>query len=175
MDFIVGLPRTSAGYDSIWMIVDRLTKVAHFIPVRTNYMGAKLAELYMARIVCLHGVPKKTVSGRGFQFTSQFWQKLHECLDTKLNCSWTYHPQTDGQTERTNQVLEDMLRACALKHGGSWDNSLPYAEFSYNNCYQANLKMSPFEALYGRKCRTPLYWDQTGERQFFGLEIIQEA
>jgi hypothetical protein len=175
MDFIVGLPRTSAGYDSIWMIVDRLTKVAHFIPVRTNYMGAKLAELYMARIVCLHGVPKKTVSGRGFQFTSQFWQKLHECLDTKLNCSSTYHPQTDGQTERTNQVLEDMLRACALKHGGSWDKSLPYAEFSYNNCYQANLKMSPFEALYGRKCRTPLYWDQTGERQFFGLEIIQEA
>jgi hypothetical protein len=72
-------------------------------------------------------------------------------------------------------VLEDMLRACALKHGGSWDKSLPYAEFSYNNSYQASLKMSPFEALYGRKCRTPLYWDQTGERQFFRPEIIQEV
>jgi hypothetical protein len=91
---------------------------------------------------------------------------LHESLDTKLNFSSAYHPQTDGQTERTNQVLEDMLRACALKHGGSWDKSLPYAEFSYNNSYQDSLKMSPFEALYGRKCRTPLYWDQTGERQF---------
>jgi hypothetical protein len=155
--------------------VDRLTKVAHFIPVRTNYTGAKIAELYMTRIVCLHGVPKKIVSDRGSQFTSQFWKKLHESLDTKLNFSSAYHPQTDGQTERTNQVLEDMLRACALKHGGSWEKSLPYAEFSYNNSYQASLKMSPFEALYGRKCRTPLYWDQTGERQFFGPELIQEA
>jgi hypothetical protein len=175
MDFIVGLPRTPAGYDSIWVIVDRLTKVAHFIPVRTNYTGAKLAELYMTRIVCLHGVPKKIMSDRGSQFTSRFWKKLHESLDTKLNFSSAYHPQTDGQTERTNQVLEDMLRACALKHGGSWEKSLPYAEFSYNNSYQASLKMSPFEALYGRKCRTPLYWDQTGERQFFGPELIQEA
>jgi hypothetical protein len=162
MDFIVGLPRTPAGYDSFWVIVDRLTKVAHFIPVRTNYTRAKIAELYMARIVCLHGMPKKIVSDRGSQFTSRFWQKLHECL-------------TDGQTERTNQVMEDMLRSYALKHGGSWDKSLPYAEFSYNNSYQASLKMSPFEALYGRKCRTPLYWDQTGERQFFGPEIVQEA
>jgi hypothetical protein len=84
--------------------------------------------------------------------------------DTRLNFSSAYHRQTDGQTERTNQVLEDMLRTCALKHGGSWDKSLPYAEFSYNNSYQVSLKMSPFEALYGRKCRTPLYWDQTGER-----------
>jgi hypothetical protein len=90
-------------------------------------------------------------------------------MDVKLNFSLTYHPQT----ERTNQVLEDMLRACALQHGSSWDKSLPYAEFSYNNSYQASLKMLPFEALYGRKCRIPLYWDQTGERQFFGPELIQ--
>jgi hypothetical protein len=96
-------------------------------------------------------------------------------MNTKLNFSTAYHPQTDGQTERTIQVLEDMLRACALQHGESWDKSLPYAEFSYDNSYQASLKMSPFEALYGRKCRTPLYWDQTGERQFFGPELIQEA
>jgi hypothetical protein len=155
--------------------VDRLTKVAHFIPLNTMYSRAKLAELYMARIVYLHGVPKKIVSDRGSQFTSRYWKKLHECLGTRLNFSLAYHPQTDGQTERTNQVLEDMLRAYALTHGGSWDKSLPYAEFSYNNSYQASLKMSPFEALYGRKCRTPLYWDQTGERQFFGPKIIQEA
>jgi hypothetical protein len=163
MDFIVGLPRTRDGYDSIWVIVDRLTKVAHFIPVKTTYSGAQLAELYMSRIVCLHGVSKKIVSDRGTQFTSRFWKRLHESMDTKLNFSSAYHPQTDGQTERTNQVLEDMLRACALKYGKSWDKSLPYAEFLYNNSYQASLKMAPFEALYGRKCRTPLYWNQTGE------------
>ena len=135
MDFIVGLPRTSKGYDFIWAIVDRLTKVAHFIPVKTTYKGSQLAELYMARIVCLHSVPKKIVSDRGSQFTSRFWKSLHESMDTKLNFSSAYHPQTDDQTERTNQVLEDMLRACALKHGGSWDKSLPYAEFFYNNSY----------------------------------------
>jgi hypothetical protein len=96
-------------------------------------------------------------------------------MDTKLNFNYTYHPQTDGQTERTNQVLEDMLRACALKYGGSWDKSLPFAEFSYNNNYQASLKMTLFEALYGRKCRTPFYWSKTGECQLFGPEIIREA
>jgi transposase InsO family protein len=99
MDFIVGLSRTHDGYDSI---VDRLTKVAHFIPVKTTYTGVKLAELYNSRIVCLHGVLKKIVSDRGTQFTSRFWQKLHESMDTKLNFSSAYHPQTDGQIERTN-------------------------------------------------------------------------
>jgi transposase InsO family protein len=130
--------------------VDRLTKVAHFIPVRTTYSGAKLVELYMSRIVCLHGVPKKIVSDKGSQFTSKFWEKLHESMDTKLKFSSAYHPQTDGQTERTNQILKDMLRVCGLKYGRSWDKSLAYAEFSYNNSYQASIKMAPYEALYGR-------------------------
>jgi transposase InsO family protein len=94
----------------------------------------------MARIVSLHGVPKKIILDRGSQFTSKFWKKIHENMDMKLNFSTVYHPQTDGQTERTNQVLEDTLRACALQHGSSWDKSLPYAEFSYNNSYQASLK-----------------------------------
>jgi transposase InsO family protein len=158
MDFIVRLPRTQARYDSIWVIVDRLTKVAHFIPVKTTYSCAKLVELYMSRIVCLHGVPKRTVLDIGSQFTSKFWEKLHKYMDTKLNFSSAYHPQTDGQTERTNQILEDMLRACALKYGKSWDKSLPYAEFSYSNSYQASIEMAPFETLYGRQCRTPLFW-----------------
>ena len=152
-----------------------MTKVAHFIPVKTTYTGAKLAELYMQRIVCLHGVPKKIVSDRGTQFTSHFWKKLHESMDTKLNFSLAYHPQTNGQTERTNQILEDMLRACALQYGTSWDKSLCYAEFSYNNSYQKSLKMAPFEALYGRKCRTSLFWNQTGESQVFGPEILKDA
>jgi transposase InsO family protein len=136
MGFIVGLPRTHARYDSIWVIVDRLTKVAHFIPIKMTYFEAKLAELYMSRIVCLHGVRKKIMSDRGSQFTSKFWENLQESMDTKLNFSSTYHLQTDDQMERTNQILEDMLRAYDLKYGKSWDKSVPYTEFSYNNSYQ---------------------------------------
>ena len=102
------------------MIVDRLTKVAHFIPVRTTYGGDRLAKLYIERIVKLHGVPKRIVSDRGTQFTSRFWSRLHEALGTKLDFSSAYHPQTDGQTERVNQILEDMLRACVLTYGKNW-------------------------------------------------------
>jgi transposase InsO family protein len=152
-----------------------LTKAAHFIPVKTTYNSVVLAELYMSQIVCLHGVPKKIVSDRGTHFTSHFWQQLHEALGTHLKFSSAYHPQTDGQTERTNQILEDMLRACALQDKIGWDKRLPYVEFSYNNSYQASLKMSPFEALYGRNCRTPLHWDQPSERQVFGPDILLEA
>jgi transposase InsO family protein len=117
----------------------------------------------MSRIVCLHGVLKKIVSDRGTQLTSKFWERLHETLDTQFCLSFAYHPQTDGQTERVNQILEDMLRACASQYGRCWDKSLPYAEFSYNNSYQESLKMSPFEILYGRRCRTPLFWSETRE------------
>jgi hypothetical protein len=175
MDFIVGLPRTQSGYDSIWVIVDRLTKVAHFIPVKTNYSGPQLAELYMSRIVCLYGVPKKIVFDRGIQFISKFLERLHETLDTQLRLSSTYHPQTDGQTERFNQILEDMLRACVLQYGRSWDKSLLYVEFSYNNSYQESLKMISFEMLYGRRCRTTLFWSEVVEHKVFGPDILQEG
>jgi hypothetical protein len=171
----VGLPGTQSGYDSIWVTMDQLTKVAHFIPVKTTYSGLQLAELYMSRIVCLHGVPKKIVSDRGTQFTLMFWERLYETLDTQLRFSSAYHPQTDGQTERVNQILEDMLRACALQYGRSWDNSLLYDEFSYNNNYEESLKMALFEMLYGRRCRTPLFWSEAGERRVFGLDIWQEV
>ena len=109
------------------------------------------------------------------QFTSKFWNQLHETLGTRLEFSTSFHPQTDGQTERVNQILEDMLRACALDYGSSWDDNLPYAEFSYNNSYQTSLKMAPFEALYGRRCRTPLLWDEVGDRQLFGPDLIKES
>jgi hypothetical protein len=115
------------------------------------------------------------MSDRGSHFTSQFWEKIHELMDTKLNFTSAYHPQTDGQIERTNQIMEDMLRACALKYGKSWDKSLPYAEFSYNNCYQVSIKMAPFDALYGWQCRTPLFWSQTGESQVFGPKVLKDA
>jgi transposase InsO family protein len=106
----------------------------------------------MSRIVCLHRVSKKIVSDRGTQFTLKFWERLHETLDTQLRFSFAYHPQTDGQTERVNQILEDMLRACALQYGRNWDKGLLYADFSYNNSYQESLKMTSFEMLYGRRC-----------------------
>ena len=155
MDFIVGLPKSARGHDAIWVIVDILTKVAHFIPVRTTYRADQLAQLYMSRIVSLHGVPRSITPDRGSLFTSAFWLRLHQALGTVLKHSMAYHPQTDRQTKRVNQILEDMLRSCALTYGSKWEDSLPYAEFSYNNSYQTSLKMSPFEALYGRKCCTP--------------------
>jgi hypothetical protein len=149
MDFIVGLPKTAKGYDSIWVIVDRLTKIAHFLPVKVKYPVIAYAELYIARILSLHGVPKTIVSDRGPQFVSKFWEELHKSLGTKLLHSSSYHPQTSGQTERVNQILEDMLRACVLEFSQKWDDCLPLAEFSYNNSYQESNKMAPLEALYG--------------------------
>ncbi|WVZ83199.1 hypothetical protein U9M48_030369 [Paspalum notatum var. saurae] len=175
MDFIVGLPRTPKGNDSIWVIVDRLTKSAHFIPVNTRFDTAKLAEIYVQNILRLHRAPLSIVSDRGPQFTTKFWKSLHKAMDTKLDYSTAYHPQTDGQTERVNQLLEDLLRACVLTYGPNWEASLPFAEFSYNNSYQASLGMSPFQALYGRQCRTPLMWEEAGERQFFGPAMFVEA
>ena len=116
MDFIVGLPKTSKGYDSIWVIVDRLTKSAHFLPVKTIYRAQHYAELYISRILSLHGVPRTIISDRGAQFVARFWEQLHSALGTQLIRSSAYHPQTDGQTERINQILEDMLRACVLSY-----------------------------------------------------------
>jgi hypothetical protein len=175
IDFITRLPKTKSGYDSIWVVVDPLTKVAHFIPIKTTYTSAKLVDIYMKRIVCIHGVPKSIVSDRGTQFTSHFWKQLHESLATRLEFSTAFHSQTGGQTERVNQILEDRLRACALDYGSSWDDNLPYAEFSYNNSYQASIEMAPFEALYGKKCTTPLLWSGVGECSFFEPDIIEEA
>jgi hypothetical protein len=148
IDFIVGLPRTSRGYNSIWVIVDRLTKSAHFILVATTYRVRQYAELYISHIVHYLGILKTIISDRRSIFVAQFWEQLHECLGTHLIRSSAYHPQTDGQTERVNQIIEDMLRACVLMDGPKWDKHLPLAEFLYNNSYQESIKMSPFEALY---------------------------
>jgi hypothetical protein len=148
MDFIVGLSLTARKNDSIWVIVDRLTKTAHFIAMHTTYSVQQYAELYMDQIVRLHGIPKTIISKRGTQFVARFWEQLHECLGTKLIRSSNYHSQTDGQTERINQILDDMLRASILHFDKSWDKCLSLAEFSYNNSYQASLKMASFDALY---------------------------
>jgi hypothetical protein len=175
IDSIVGLPNTFQKYDSIWVIVDRLTKMAHFIPVHTTFTAKKYAEIYLDRIVFFHGVPKMIISDRGARFLAHFWEHLQASLGTKLIQSSAYHPQTDGQTERVNQILEDMIRACVIHYDKSWDKCLPLAEFSYNNSYQASLKMALFEALYGRRCQTPLSWSQTRERKIFGPDLVIEA
>ena len=121
MDFVVGFPKTMGKYDSIWVIVDRLTKSAHFILIKVTYNAEKLAKLYISEIVRLNGVPLSIISDRGTQFTSMFWKILHAELGTRLDLSTALHPQTDGQSERTIQVLEDMLRACVIEFGGHWD------------------------------------------------------
>jgi hypothetical protein len=167
MDFIVGLPKTVKGFDFVWVTIDRLTKIAHFLLVKVKYTVATYVELYIARILSLHGVPKTIVSDRRPQCVSKFWEELHKSLGTKLLHSSAYHPQTSEQTERVNQILEDMLRACVLEFSQKWDECLPLAEFSYNNSYQESIKMAPFEALYGQRCRTPLNWSEPRERWYF--------
>jgi transposase InsO family protein len=124
MDFIMGLPMTARKFDSIWVIVDRPTKSAHFIPVHAKYQVEKYAKIYIARVLCLHGVPKTIVSDRGSQFVALFWEQLHASLGSHLIHSSAYHPQTDSQTEQLNQILEDMLRACMMEYPGSWDKNL---------------------------------------------------
>ncbi|TYK27130.1 pol protein [Cucumis melo var. makuwa] len=175
MDFITGLPRTLRGFTVIWVVVDRLTKSAHFVPGKSAYTASKWAQLYMSEIVRLHGVPVSIVSDRDARFTSKFWKGLQTAMGTRLDFSTAFHPQTDGQTERLNQVLEDMLRACALEFPGSWDSHLHLMEFAYNNSYQATIGMAPFEALYRKCCRSPVCWGEVGEQRLMGPELIQST
>jgi len=175
MDFVVGLPRTIKKFDSIWIIVDRLTKSAHFLPINIRYSLEKLAELYIREIVRLHGILSIIVSDRDPRFTSKFWGSLHKALGTKIHLSSAYHPQKDGQSERTIQSFEDLLRACVLENSESWDKYLPLIEFTYNNSFHSSIGMARYEALYGRKCRTPLCWFEYGENLLLGPELIQQT
>ncbi|GJW22543.1 putative reverse transcriptase domain-containing protein [Tanacetum coccineum] len=175
MDFVTKLPKMSTGQDTIWVIVDRLTKSAHFLPMKENNSMNKLTRQYLKEVVTRHGVPVLIISDRDGRFTSQIWQSLQKALGTQLDMSTTYHPQTDGQSERTIQTLEDMLRACVIDFGKSWDRHLPLVEFSYNNSYHTSIKAAPFEALYGRKFRSPICWAEVGDAQLVGLEIVHET
>ncbi|GKA08372.1 putative reverse transcriptase domain-containing protein [Tanacetum coccineum] len=175
MDFVTKLPKTSSGHDTIWVIVDRLTKSAHFIPTRATNSMETLTRLYIKEIVSRHGVPISIISDHDSHFTSRFWQSLQNALGTQLDMSTAYHPKTDGQSERTIQTLEDMLRACVIDFGKGWERHLPLVEFSYNNSYHASIKATPFEALYGRKCRSPVCWAEVGDVQLTGPEIIHET
>ncbi|GKC89745.1 reverse transcriptase domain-containing protein [Tanacetum coccineum] len=157
IDFITKLPRTSSGYDTIWVIVDSVTKSAHFLPMRENDPMDKLARMYMKEVVTRHGILVLIIYDRDGRFTSNFSRAFKKDLGTRLDMSTAYHSQTDGQSERTIQTLEDMLRACVIDFGNSWDRHLPLIEFSYNNSYHTSIKAATFEALYGQKCRSPVW------------------
>ncbi|GKA29956.1 putative reverse transcriptase domain-containing protein [Tanacetum coccineum] len=175
MDLVTRLPKSNSGYDAIWVIMDRLTKSAHFLPIRKDFKMERIARIYINEIVVKHGVPMLIISNRDGRFTSHFWQALQKALGTRLDMSMAYHPQTDGQSERTIQTLKDMLRACVMDFGSSWDAHLPLVEFSYNNSHHKSVKCAPFKALYGQKCRSPVIWAGVGESQLIGPEIIQET
>ncbi|GJZ99493.1 putative reverse transcriptase domain-containing protein [Tanacetum coccineum] len=162
MDFIIKLPKSSQGFDTIWVIVDRLTKFAHFLPIRENDPLEKLARLYLNRIVARHEIPVSIICDRGGRFTSNFWRSFQKALGTDLSMSIAYHPETDGQSERTIQTLKDMLRACVIDFGKGWVKHFPLAEFLYNNSYHASIKAAPYEVL--AKVRKVAYM----------LELLQE-
>ena len=174
MDFLMGLLRTPTGKDAIWVIVDQLTRFAHFLAIRVDFSLERLARLYINEIVKLHCTLVSIVFDRDRRFVSRFWESVHKAMGTNLKFSTAFHPQTDGLSEITIQTLEDMLRAYVIDLKGSWDEHLPLVEFAYNNSYQASIKAAPYEALYGRKCMSPICWDDVGERRLLGLEIVQQ-
>lgn len=154
MDFIIGLPRTKKNNDFIMVVVDKLSKLAHFIPMQSTYRVGQIAHIFMQSVFKLHGLPKTIISNRDVKFTLAFWRIFVE-LGTQLNFSTTYYPQTNGQTERVNQAVEYMLRAYAMQQLTQWEEYFHLVEFAYNKGYHTSLQMSPFEVLYRRKCRTP--------------------
>jgi hypothetical protein len=174
MDFIVGLPLTKRRHDSIFIVVDTLTKSSHFILVGTTYQAPDIARAFISEIVRLHGVLRRIISDRESVFTGRLWMSFQEALGTQLNFSTAYHPETDGQTKRMNQTLEDMLRMYVMDQQKRWEEFLPLVEFAYNNSYQSTIDMVPFEFLYGRPCRTPLSWVRLEDRVLVRPEAIQE-
>ncbi|GKA20583.1 putative reverse transcriptase domain-containing protein [Tanacetum coccineum] len=163
MDFVMKLPKSSQGYDTIWVIVDRLTKAAIFMPMRETDPMDKLVIMYLKEVVMKHGIPVSIICDRDPRFASNFWKSLQKALGTSLDMSIAYHPQTNGQSERTIQTLKDMLCACVIDFGNGWVKHLTLVEFSYNNSYHASIKAAPFEALYGFALeRGRTFW-QTGE------------
>ncbi|KAJ0441855.1 putative nucleotidyltransferase, Ribonuclease H [Helianthus annuus] len=175
MDFVTGLPRTQNGNDTIWVIVDHLTKSAHFLAIKETNKFSQLAAVYPKEVVSRHGVPTSIISDRDPRFISNLWQSMQKSFGSRLDMSTSYHPQTDGQSERTIQTLEDMLRACVIDFGNGWEKHLPLIEFSYNNSYHTSIQAAPFEALYGQKCRSPLCWAEVGDSQITCPELVLET
>ena len=175
MDLVTHFPSTSQKHDAVWVIVDRLTKSAHFLAIRMTSTLEEFRRLYIREIVRLHGMPISIVSDRDPRFTTHFWKSFQKAMGTQLMISTSFHPQTDSQSERTIQVLEDMLRACVLDLKSSWEEHLPLVEFAYNNSYQVSIQMAAYEALYERPCRSPICWVEVGERFITGSNLIRDT
>ena len=163
MDFVEGLTRTQKSYNSIWVVVDRLTKYARFIRIKSTYSADDYARLFLDEIVCIHGIPLSIILDRVTQFTSIFLRSFHKRLGTSVKLSTTFHPQTDGQAERTIQTLEICLGSALLILKGIRINILPLVEFAYNNSFHSSIFMAPYESLYGRRCTSPIGWFEVGE------------
>ena len=174
MDFITGFRMTMRQHDSIMVVVDKLTKATHFISVKSTHKIGDIAKIFMKGIFKLHGSPKEIVFDRDFKFTPNFLKGLFLDLGTKLNFSTAYHPHTDGKIERVNKVFEDMLRMYVMDKPTKWEYYLHLVEFAYNNGQQASLEMSPYEALYGRSCRTPMTWDNPVNNIVLGPYLLKE-
>ena len=155
LDFITHLPTTTQGNNSILVVVDRFSKMAHFIPTKDTVTGNETAKLYFNNIYRLHGLPESIISDRDPKFTANFWNCLWKCTGTQLRMSTAHHPQSDGQTERTNMTLESMLRAVISHNQKDWENYLCHAEFAFNSYKNASTKYSPFELNYGYVPRSP--------------------
>ncbi|MCO5590724.1 hypothetical protein L7F22_044699 [Adiantum nelumboides] len=155
MDFVTGLP-TVAGYDFVYVVVDMLTKVAHLMPVKTTYTASDISRVFIKEIYRLHWLPKGIVSDRDAKFTSKFWTSLFQAIGTQLCFSTAYYPQTDGQTERVNQLIEDILRDYCSQEPRKWVQYLSLVEYAYNSFDHRSIGMSPFKALYGQECIAPL-------------------
>jgi hypothetical protein len=156
------------------VVVDKLSKSAHFILVKSTCKAIDIDNIFMKEIFRLHGMPKEIVSDRDTKFTSNFWKSLMAGLETKLLFSIAYHPQNDGQIERVNQIVEDMLRMHVMHQPKKWEDYLPFVEFAYNNSYQESLKMSAFEVLYGRQCKIPISWSNPMDRITIGPDMMKE-
>ena len=173
MDFITGLPKNFRQHDSIMVVVEKLSKSYHFIPVKYTYKAVNIADIFMKEIFRLDGVPKVIVLDRDVKFIGNFWKSLFKGLATQLNFSTAYHPQTDGKTERVNQVLEDMLRMYVMDKPSKWEDYLHLVEFAYNNNFQVSAGMSPLEILYGHKCNTPISWSIPVDRLILRLDLLE--
>ena len=175
IDFVIGLHRTQKSYDSIWVVVDPLTKFAHFILVKFTYSAEDYARSMLDYILCRHGILLSIILDRGAQFTSRFLRSFQKGLGTKVKLSTVFHPQTNGQAKPTIQTLEDMLRACIIDFTGNWDKHLPLVAFAYNSSYHSSIFMALYEALYGRICRSQIIWFEMGEYKVLGHGLIYKT
>ena len=175
MDFVTHFPWMLQRHDAIWVIVNWLMKSAHFLAVQMTFTLEEFCRLYIREIVQLHGMPVFIVSDSDPRFMAHFWKSFRKAMGTWLMMSTTFHPQTDGQSERTIQILKDMLRACVLDYKGSWEEHLPLVEFTYNNTYQASIQMAPYEALYGRPYQSPICWTKVGESSITCSDFIKDT